>query len=531
MSNTTRKFGFTLIAAMMTLSGFAQNVSPAENTISLDEVRQLRTETEGDSALEEGLRTQVLALLDGAIKLLETAADNRAAAAGFERDRKGIYREVARIRTDLEKPERIPRLPLPENSTVAQAEDALTLERARLAANRAALRDQERVVEDRANLRGDISQRLGELELELELVNDELRRLAEIASRTELNEALRVHAIARREAVSSENNMLRTRLAQLGDRSSLIPLDADLAQRRLSFSLEMVRLLEDATHELRVDQARDMLARIREQSRTLADGLPAVASIAAETEELARTLWDTDGVVARAERTVKSLATTRNHQAQLNRIADLTSRKFEANGHRGSVTRWWPDIPDDFPEPGIIAKIIQDLDEEIPEIESGLILYEQKRSRALQLARETMLQLEDDPDHPLDPDLALAVRDLLTVRQDLLDGLIQRLGQYSNVLVAYRTASASFLKGVEDVERFLYSHILWTRSVPKPVIPRLRDMGQSVMWLISAEHLRSASFVGFPFRGNGIIAALILMLILLLRKPMRRRMKEIAERV
>ena len=74
----------------------------------LDEVRQLRTETEGDSVLEEGLRTQVLALLDGAIKLLETAADNRAAAAGFERDRKGIDREVARLRTDLEKPERIP---------------------------------------------------------------------------------------------------------------------------------------------------------------------------------------------------------------------------------------------------------------------------------------------------------------------------------------------------------------------------------------------------------------------------------------
>ncbi len=51
------------------------------------------------------------------------------------------------------------------------------------------------------------------------------------------------------------------------------------------------------------------------------------------------------------------------------------------------------------------------------------------------------------------------------------------------------------------------------------------------MWLISTEHLRSASFVGLPFRGNGIIAALILILILLLRQLMRRRMNEIADRV
>lgn len=531
MSSTARNLAFTVLAALVPLSVFAQDESQREETISVGEVRELRATAEGDVALEEGLRTQILTLLDGAINSLETAARNSAATAVYERDRKGIDRAVATLSADLERAERIPRLPSPENPTVAQAEDALARARARLAANRAALRAQERLAEERAKLRGDISQRLGNLDLELELVINEMRQLSEIAVRTKREEAAHINAVARRKAASSEDEMLHARLALLADRSSLRSLETDLARRRVTFSLEMVRLLEDAAHELRVEQARETLARLREQSRTLANQLPAISTIAAETEELATKLWGPEGVVDRAERTARALETIRQHQAQLDRIADLTKRKFKADAQRGSVARWWPDIPADFPEPGVIAEIIRSLDEAVPEIEQTLILYEQNRAHALDLARATTTQLEGDADHPLDSDLFQGVLDLLAVRQDLLDQLIARLGQYSTNLISYRNAASSFLEQLENVERFLYSHILWSPSVPKPIIPRPPDVGQAVKWLFSAEHLQAVSFEGFKFRARGIIGALILFLILLLRRPMRRRLHELADRV
>ncbi|MDH3816285.1 MAG: mechanosensitive ion channel, partial [Acidobacteriota bacterium] len=246
---------------------------------------------------------------------------------------------------------------------------------------------------------------------------------------------------------------------------------------------------------------------------------------------LADTLWATDGVVAESERTVKALDNTRYYQAQLNRIAELTSRKFEAYGHRGSVTRWWPDIPEDFPEPGYVTDIIQGLEEEIPEVEHQLIIYEQQRSRALDLARKTMLDLQTELGEELDPELAQRVRDLLAVRQDLLDELIQRGGRYSNQLVEYRITSSRFLAQVQDIERFLFSHILWSRSVPKPIIPRPNNMGAAMRWLTSTEHLQFVSVIGIEIRGKGIFAALLLALIVLLRQPMRRRLNEIAERI
>jgi hypothetical protein len=509
----------------------AQTSSTPENSVSLQQVRQLRAETERNRDLADNFRAQVLELYDIATSSLESAADNRAAAAVFERDRVGIDRMVANLRSDLEQPERRPQLALPANPTVAQAEDALARERARLAANRSALRNQEHLAEDRAKSRNDISQRLGELDLEIELLKDELRKHAQSAVRTELKMATRLTVLARREAVLSEIEMLRARLALLGDRTALIPVETDLVQRRVSFSQELVDMLERATHELRVEQARGELGRIREQSRQLSEELPMLAPIAAETEELADTLWAKDGVVGKSERTVKALDTTRHHQAQLNRIAELTSRKFEAYGHRGSVTRWWPDVPEDFPEPGSVADIIQHLEEEIPEVEHRLIIYEQQRSRALDLARKTMLDLQTELGEEPDPELAQRVRDLLAVRQDLLDELIQRGGRYSNQLVEYRTTSSRFLAQVQDIERFLFSHILWSRSVPRPIIPRPRDIGAAMRWLTSIEHLQSVSVIGIEIRTKGIFAALLLALIVLLRQPMKRGLNEIAERI
>ena len=521
-----------VLALFVLLSGlpvFAQTGTEQKNSVSLSQVTQLRAETEENSALADDVRAQVLELYDDALSSLESAADNRAAAVANEHDRTDIDRMVASLRSDLEEPERQPRLPLPAVPTVAQAEDALTRERARLAANRSALRNQERLAEDRATSRTDISQRLGELDLELELLYDELRSQADRTGPTELKEAARLNVLARREAALSEVEMFRAKIALLADRSVLIPLEIDLAQRRVAYSEELVKMLEETTHELHEEQARESLRRIQEQGRQLAEELPQLAPLTAETEELADTLWAPDGIVALSERTIKDLEATRRHQTELNRITELTRRKFEAYGSRGSLKRWWPKIPKDFPEPGTIANTIRYLDEEIPEVEHQLITYEQQRSGAHDLTRETMLELETTYGDDLNLETAQGVRNLLAVRQDLLDLLLQRGGRYSNQLVEYRTILSNFLGQIQEVEGFLFAHILWSRSVPKPLIPRPSDMAEAAGWLTSSENLRSVSVVGFGFRGDRLFAALLLILIVLLRQPMRRRLREIAE--
>jgi potassium efflux system protein len=503
----------------------------ANQPITLRNVQGLRSQTANDSTVPDQVKQEILNLCDTAIAALEQAAANRTARNDFDRARSGLERERRRLQAQLDRPEPIPTLPVPDQPSVVQIEDALAAERAHLAAGRSALKNLQRLAEEHAASRGQISQRLGELDLELERLNDELRRQEESAVRADLKAAGRYRILALRESATSEQEMLKARLVLLRDRSILLPIEIDLAQRRVEVTGDLVSRLEAAAHELRQEAAQDAFARIREQSRTLSMDVPALAPLSAEVEELAKMLWAPDGVVALSEQVVQDLEAARRHQSELNRIAELTARKFKAYGFRGSLSRWWPDLPEDFPKPGQIDAVIDELEREIPEVEHRMILLEQQRARSLDIRRETLGQLERTDRREPDPALTGRVRQLLTSRQELLEDLILRGGRYLDRLVEYRRVATAFRTKVTEVERFLYSKLLWSRSVPRPIIPRVGDIGAAVGWWVSPEHLASVTLVGFKFRGFALTGALILIALLLLRQPLKRRLGALADRV
>ncbi len=507
---------------------FAQ--TPQQERVTKAELRELNARVAKDPNLSEELRTRITELLDGATAALEIADNNLAAKASYDRDRRGVDRTEADLKAELDRRRPKPKLALPENPTVSQAEDAVARERARLAANVAALREQQRLADERTKTRADTSRRLGELDLVLELLNHDLRAQVDSSAPLELKTAARLHTLARMEDAKSEVEMLRARLALLADRSSLVPLNTDLALRRVAISEELVALHVQKAEDLRFEQSRRVLARVHELSLQVAEDLPQLAALAAETEAIAELLLSEDGIISSAEQTSKDLAATRNFHAQLNRISELTTRKFEAYGHRGSIQRWWPDVPDDFPEPGAISRTIRKLDEEIPEVEHRLITFEQQRAGARGLGRMTIRGVQEELGESWTPELEDLTRELLTTRQDLLDQVIQKGGRYSNLLAEYRTVAGNFLIRVEDVEKFLYSHILWSRSVPRPIIPRVRDLVAAMGWLTSSEHAEGISITGVDLGGNLLLTALVLGLILVLRPTLKRRLVGLADR-
>ena len=528
------KLIFSSVAALVALAVIplpvlAQAALPEQATLA--ELRELRQWAVNQAELPEELRTQLIELHDAAIAALETADDNRSATIEFERDRLGIDEMVADLKKELDRPTSAPQPSAPDDATVGQAEDLLTRARSLLAANVAALREQQRLTDDRNAVRVGISQRLGALDLERELINRDLRAQIVSSVRLELKTAVRLNLLAKLERADSEIEMLRAQLALLADRSSLVPLMTDLAQRRVAKSEELVQLLTDKTYQLRLEKARMLLTRARDLSRQTAERLPQLAPTAIETEAMAETLWGEDGIVIASQKTVKDLAEMRNHQTQLHRIGELTQRKFEAYGHRGSIQRWWPDVPDDFPETATITNTLRFLDAEIPEVEHRLIIYEQQRARAYELRRETVRGLRDELGDGWTSELERQVQGLFSARQDILDRLIQHGGRYSNQLVEYRAVSGNFLNQVEGVERFLYSQILWSRSVPRPLIPRIRDIAAAFRWAMPSKHLDEISWNRAVPRGNLLLTLLVLMLVLALRRVLISQRQNLAVRV
>jgi potassium efflux system protein len=491
---------------------------------------QLRAQVEGGRLTDETAR-QILDLCDGGIVALKTASANRAATAKLEADRSRIGGEVDDLRAELERFEPRPTLQLPGEATIEQAEDALARARSRLDANLETLREQQRLADQRSQIRSGISQRLGELDHELDRLTSERRRELGTTARTELKTAARWNALARRQATETEIARLRARLALLEDRSSLIPLVLDLAERRVEASRERVELYLGRTKELRAEEARASLARVQALAGRLSVELPRIADLAEETERLAGLLWDEqNGVIAKSERTIAELSRIRAHQMQLNRIIELMVRKYSAYGHRGSIQRWWPDLPDDFPEFSSLADTMDSLGEEIPNVEHWLITAEQSRASANETSRSRLRELADELGDELTPELERDVRALLETRQNVLDQLIERGARYSNQLSEHRSVTGSFIAKLQNAQQFLFSHVLWSRSVPRPIIPRPDDLGAALRWLTSPGSVDREDSDQIRLSSPIVLGLCLLALLVVLRPRLRARLAELGRR-
>jgi potassium efflux system protein len=523
-----------LIVSALWLPVVAESEDAPESQLDLEEVRALREQAEGNAALGEDLQRRILEALDEAIGSLEAAAVDQARAAEFDRERAQASGMVDALEAELRRSVDEPRLTLAESATTEQVEARLARERSRLAAYRSALRGAERLAEERAGARNEIAERLGTLDQEIESISDQLRSAAQRHAHPELVLAARIRLLARRDAATGKQETLRAELALLDARGPLIPWKIDQGQRRVEHSETLVELLHAAAQARRRNDDEASLERIREQCHEAAELADSLGEVAAETQRLAETLWGADSVGSRSEETVKDLLVTRKHISNLDRIDQLTRRKFETVGYRGNVTRWWPVIPEDFPKPGDAATILRDLKRRIPDVQHELIQLEQQRASSRELTRRVLADLDAEQGHDASAESERAARELFAVRRELLGELIQVYGRYSSQLVELESVLRNFLSNSEQLQGFLFERLLWARSVPRPIVPRPGDLYDAFLWLNSWQNWKEAfstatqRVVEFPARALGLLLGFGLLVGS--RRSVRRRMATLAER-
>ena len=196
--------------------------------------------------------------------------------------------------------------------------------------------------------RSEIANQLGTLDPQIESLTNELRAPSPLDLSEQLKEAARTRLLARRQALLHQRDTLRAELAWVEERAVLIPWQRDQAEVRVTRSEELVSLLEATLQELRRDEAQQSLEEVRLRSGEVAQQ-QAFAGIAAEMKQLAEVLWAPDGVIAELLVADAALAQTRKNLVELERILQLTKRRFEAVGHDGDITQWWPRSTSGFP--------------------------------------------------------------------------------------------------------------------------------------------------------------------------------------
>jgi len=102
---------------------------------------------------------------------------------------------------------------------------------------------------------------------------------------------------------------------------------------------------------------------------------------------------------------------------------------------------------------------------------------------------------------------------------------------YTNHLVEYQEVSKNFLKQITDVESFLYSHVLWSRSVPKPLLPKFRDITASAAWVFSPDNWRKLSLRNNDFNSSVFITAVLFILLVSISRILHRRLDYLSGKV
>ncbi len=506
--------------------------------ITADSVRREKRGVERDRTLAEDQRRQALELYDKALASLAREAALRNEVKRFERQRQNALRQVKALQAELDRPVPEPGIKLPGSATGEEIERALAQEQAELEARRQALRDLEKLSESQAARRIEIARQIGALFQQIEEIGDQLRSVAEAEATMQWKQAQRAELQARRQAVEQQIASLRAEQAALDAEAELTPLRRARAQRRVAESERRVELLEERSSEARRAERERSLERVRAECREALQEVPLLREVADETERLAAMLWGPEGVVMQVEKVTRQLTDTRKYNSQVQKIAQVTRRKFETVRLRGVATQWWPKIPADIPKPGSLRRDIRRHETLIPDVQHELIVLEEQRIEAGDIERqvaERVRRIQEIDTSMGKAELERRVRRLLTTRRELLDELIKRYTRYSEQLVELETAERNLLEDINALDNYILERVYWVRSVPGSIIPRPRDMAGAIGWLVSGGW---GAVLAASFRGVGenpwpvaSIAAFLLVLVVLLRPRCRGVLEESARQV
>ncbi|HFB98605.1 MAG TPA: hypothetical protein ENJ62_05650, partial [Bryobacterales bacterium] len=459
------------IAALLCVLSLGQAVAQSaagSEELSENQIRVERERLARLGTLPEEVKRQALAAYDAALQALAGAADFERKARQYAKREADVRRALRILQRELDRPQRAPALDLPERASASAIEERLAQERSELNARRQALRDLAKIAERRSGRRLEIARRIGVLNQKLEELDDRLRLLNQRDVAPELRRALELEIRTTRALYRAEQKALQQELKLIEAETELFPLQRDRAERRVAESEEIVRQLEQRLAASRHAELQASLEKVRKLRQAATEAHALLEEPAAEVEKLAEQLWAETGVLISLEQTERKLTELRKQIAEVDSLAALTRRKFEAVRLRGVAAQWIPNIPEDLPQPAALRRALREFEQQIPAVQHQLIVLEEQRAKAGDINREAKRYLslieEIDGQAP-SPAVRSLVRRLVAQRRELLDEAIRAYNRYIDRLLDVQRATRDLLQKVEALDRYIWQRVLWSRSV------------------------------------------------------------------
>ncbi|MBL8228710.1 MAG: mechanosensitive ion channel [Bryobacterales bacterium] len=452
--------------------------------LNLVQIARARDTAVRNRSLSEAEKLEILTMYDRAAEAVNTALQHRAGQIAQERRKAAIEREMGSIEGEI--------LQLSEGQAVDLADPAETTVAVEEALGRAfadrnsqvrALNELTQASGNLAKRRDEMNQRRSKIRQEEDTADDELALLQVQFGGEAWGAAFRAQAMARKQSLQAERDLLNAESQALDALRSLIPRQRDAAKLRLEAAEHLIEQLKVRSRAAQVREAARELTRVTQIAAQASALSPILSAVARQVTDLSSRLWKDDGVLLSKQEVAGQTERLKRETLRADGVAASMKRRYEAAGWFAPAEEWLHGLPMDLPK---LADVERDR-------ASKLALLDRLRQQTFTLEdrRQSELSLESQIEEirkewakearPRQEHEEAEARRLLQLRRDLTEDLLKGSQELDAQLSEFNQVSITLLQKLREIRDYAERRILFSRSTGGAI--SFKHAGQALAWL------------------------------------------------
>jgi potassium efflux system protein len=458
----------------------------APGDISLDNLKKIREAVENADDLTEDLKKGVLSYLDRAIFFRETEAQLRKQAEEIKQRVKAAPERIKAIEAELDRP-----LPPPEDVIAVaakmppdQLEQHLKNLEAELSDAANDLKKRTEQLNDRKDQPEKLQEEIANAKQRLQDIADDQETVSAPDDPRPLTKTRQIALLLEQSKIEAEISTLEIRLTNFDTLTALLYAERDLAVRAVDRQEALVKSWQAEVQRIRELEAKKERV-VAEQAKEIAADLPPVIQKQFDASiELGKML---EKITADEATVADRLKRKKTQLKQIEEEFVLAQEQIKFPMHTETIGLALREQRRGLPRIENFRRDSEQRQAQMGEIRSiQLELDRQRRELAdLEQAMDGILQHET-----LAPDtdvkvLKTELRRLLIDRRELLKKLLAGCRRLLKNLQGLEFLEQQIAAKAEEQALFLDEHLLWIRSAKSVGLQDLRNLPQSLQWLLS----------------------------------------------
>ncbi|MCC6123448.1 MAG: mechanosensitive ion channel [Pirellulales bacterium] len=461
----TNTYIFCLFLFLFPLA-YARAQTPSEKAaepegISAESVRTRIKQLDDAKDIEEAVKQKIRDCYQQALPELEAIKNRAAKIANFEQAIATAGDKLQETKIALAKLPAKSVVEKPDDLTLPQIDQLIGKKQSELDEARTQLTALEAEPKNRAARRLELPKNTSETREQLNRVEEQLRSPAPEGEPPPLTAAQRVLLHGQRRAFVQKLLLYEKEIAAYEATVELLPLQRDLAARRVVLAEEELKRWHEVANQRRQTEADGQLRRARLEA---ARAHPAVKRLARENAALAESRKQLAGKISEITR---QLERTKEELAKLNVQFNGARNKVKAAGMTNTIGLLLRKQREMLPNVSATRRHIDVLQSAIGESQLSTLQLDERRSALANMEQQVKLamqNLETSADPSNVEELEKAVRETLHTETEYLDASIGDHNTYFDKLIGLVNAERQLIAQTEACTKYIDERVLWIAS-------------------------------------------------------------------